>query len=119
MSVNKRWRLICYDIRDPVRWRKVYRLVRGAGSHVQYSVFRCRLDDRELAKLRWDLSRVMDKSDALLVVDLCPTCARNVVSRNHVEGWDEQPATFRIIGPSDDGAGQAPLAGDDDDSQNT
>ena len=72
-----------------------------------------------LAKLRWDLSRVMDKSDALLVVDLCPTCARNVVSRNHVEGWDEQPATFRIIGPSDDGAGQAPLAGDDDDSQNT
>lgn len=98
MAVDKRWRLICYDIRDPSRWRKVYRIVRGAGTHVQYSVFRCRLDERELEKLRWELSRVMAPEDALLVVDLCPGCATKVISRNHVEGWDEVPRTFRIIG---------------------
>lgn len=103
MAVDKRWRLICYDIRDPARWRKVYRIVRGAGTHVQYSIFRCRLDDRELEKLRWELSRVMAPEDALLVVDLCPGCATKVISRNHIEGWDEVPRTFRIIG------GEAPV----------
>lgn len=106
MAVDKRWRLICYDIREPARWRKVYKLVRGAGTHVQYSIFRCRLDDRELEKLRWELSRVMAPEDALLVVDLCPRCAGNVISRNHVEGWDEVPQTFRIIGGG--GNDQAP-----------
>ncbi len=108
MAADKRWRLICYDIREPARWRKVYKIVRGAGTHVQYSIFRCRLDDRELEKLRWELSRVMAKEDALLVVDLCPRCAGNVISRNHVEGWDEVPATFRIIG----GEGLAPTGAD-------
>ncbi len=98
MSALKRWRLVCYDVRDPARWRKVYKIVRGAGVHVQYSIFRCRLDDREVEKLRWELSRVMAVEDALLIVDLCPRCAGNVVSRNHVEGWDEEPATFLIIG---------------------
>lgn len=98
MAVAKRWRLVCYDIRDPARWRQVYRIVRGAGTHVQYSIFRCRLDDREVEKLRWELSRVMAPEDALLIVDLCPSCATRVISRNHVEGWDEVPATFRIIG---------------------
>lgn len=106
MSVDKRWRLVCYDIREPARWRKVYKIIRGAGTHVQYSVFRCRLDDRELEKLRWELSRVMATEDALLVVDLCPRCAGNVISRNHVEGWDEVPKTFRIIGGG--GIDQAP-----------
>lgn len=98
MAADKRWRLICYDIREPARWRKVYKLVRGAGTHVQYSIFRCRLSDREVEKLRWELSRVMAPEDALLVVDLCPRCARHVTSRNHVEGWDEVPKTFLIIG---------------------
>ncbi|HEU4733915.1 MAG TPA: CRISPR-associated endonuclease Cas2 [Kofleriaceae bacterium] len=107
MAVDKRWRLVCYDIREPARWRKVYKVVRGAGTHVQYSIFRCRLDDRELEKLRWELSRVMAPEDALLVVDLCPRCAGNVISRNHVEGWDEVPQTFRIIGGG--GIDQAPV----------
>lgn len=97
MSADKRWRLVCYDIRDPARWRNVYRIVRGAGTRVQYSVFRCRLDDRELAKLRWELSQVMNAVDSLLVVDLCPRCASNVISQNHVEGWTDPPATYRVI----------------------
>jgi CRISPR-associated protein Cas2 len=98
MSATKRWRLICYDIRTAARWRKVYRIVRGAGERVQYSIFRCRLDDRETEKVKWELSQVMAKEDALLVVDLCPKCAGNVVARNHVDGWDVEPAAFRIIG---------------------
>lgn len=98
MANEKRWRLVCYDVRDDKRYRAVYKIVRGAGERVQYSVFRCRLDDREAERLRWRLAQVMDPVDALLIVDLCPRCATNVVTRNHVEGWTEEPPTFRIIG---------------------
>jgi CRISPR-associated protein Cas2 len=98
MAASKRWRLICYDIRDPARWRAVYQIVRGHGHRVQYSIYRARLDDKQVEQLRWELSRVMDPVDALLIVDLCPTCASNVISRNHVTGWQDPVASFRVIG---------------------
>ena len=97
MSVDKKWRLVCYDIRDPKRYRKVFKILRGTGRSVQYSIFRCRLDDREAEKLRWRLAKVMDDVDSLLIVDLCPGCAGKVISRNHVDGWTEVPATHRIF----------------------
>ena len=108
MSADKRWRLVAYDIRDPKRWRKVYKIVRGAGEAVQYSLFRCRLDDRDCERLRWELARVMEPEDRLLVVDLCPVCAAKVVARNHVDEWAVTPSTFRIVGGN-----QAPADGDD------
>jgi CRISPR-associated protein Cas2 len=98
MAANKRWRLICYDIRDPGRWRDVYRIVSGHGHRVQYSIYRARLDDQQVEQLRLELSRVMDPADALLIVDLCPSCASNVISRNHVAGWQDPVVSFRIIG---------------------
>lgn len=98
MAANKRWRLVCYDIRDPARWRDVYRIVSGHGTRVQYSIYRARLDDQQVEQLRWELSRVMDPADALLIVDLCPSCASNVISRNHVTGWQDPVASFRVVG---------------------
>ncbi len=97
MSAEKRWWLICYDIRDPKRYRGAHKLLKGAGRPVQYSVFRCRLDDIELERLRWELAKVLDATDRLLVLDLCPRCAERVISRNHVEGWTREPETFRVL----------------------
>jgi CRISPR-associated protein Cas2 len=94
VAAEKRWRLVCYDVRDEKRYRTVYKIIRGAGHSVQYSVFRCRIDDLETERLRWRLSKVMDVEDALLIVDLCPSCAKRVISRNHVEGWAEEPPTL-------------------------
>ena len=107
MSADKRWRLVAYDVRDPKRYRKVFKIVRSTGYSVQYSLFRCRLDAREVEKLRWKLSQVMAPEDRLLIVDLCPTCASHVVTRNHVEGWEAEEATYRVI-ESKDAYDQAP-----------
>jgi CRISPR/Cas system-associated endoribonuclease Cas2 len=63
-----------YDIRDPKRWRKVYELMKGHGERLQLSVFRCLLTDRDREKLRWELSKVMDKDDTLLVLGLWGLC---------------------------------------------
>ena len=97
MSADKRWRLICYDVRDPKRYRELYKVMKGIGRRIQYSVFRSRLDDREIEQLRWKLAKILDPVDRLLVVDLCPTCASRAISRNHVEGWTEKPAPFTIV----------------------
>jgi CRISPR-associated protein Cas2 len=97
MSADKKWRLICYDVRDPKRYRKLYKVMRGIGRRVQYSVFRSRLDDREVEELRWKLAKILDPVDRLLIVDLCPTCAARVISRNHVEGWTNQQPACTII----------------------
>ena len=98
MAANKHWRLICYDIRDPRRLREVHRIVIGYGTRVQYSVYRARLDNQQVEALRWQLARVMEQEDSLLIVDLCPTCAGTVISRNHVEGWQDPVATFLVVG---------------------
>ena len=113
MAANKRWRLVCYDIRDPRRLREVYKIVSGHGHRVQYSIYRARLDDLQAEQLRWELSRVMAPEDSLLIVDLCPTCAANVISRNHVDGWQDPVPSFRVIG----GAGSTEQASIDDTSE--
>lgn len=52
MAERKNFYMICYDIRDPKRWRKAHRLLKGYGETLQYSIFRCRLNQRDREKLR-------------------------------------------------------------------
>jgi len=110
MKEDRKWRLICYDICDPKRYRRVHKLLLGVGRPVQYSIFRCKLDERETQRLRWQLTQLMAPEDRLLIVDLCPGCAQRVVSKNHVEGWVEKDPTFVVLGRSNHGsAGVEPV----------
>jgi CRISPR-associated protein Cas2 len=97
MHESQRWRLVCYDIRDPERYRKAHKLLKGYGEPVQFSIFRCRLDDCRAAELRWHLARILDAEDSLLILELCPRCAGRVVSCNHKAGWDAPPPTFALL----------------------
>lgn len=63
--------LVTYDIRDPKRWRRVFKLMKGFGEWLQLSVFQCRLSARRHAELIHLLDGVINsKVDALLVIDL-------------------------------------------------
>ena len=66
--------LVCYDIcGDQKRLRRVYKTMRGFGEHVQYSVFRCVLTDRQLAELEQCLITVIEpRSDQILIIPLGP-----------------------------------------------
>lgn len=35
--------IVTYDIRDPKRWRRVFKIMNGYGEWVQLSVFQCRM----------------------------------------------------------------------------
>jgi CRISPR-associated protein Cas2 len=89
--------LISYDIREPKRWRRAYRLLRGYGRPIQYSLFRCRLSQVEVERLRWELESVLEAEDALLFVGLCPGCVQAISSRNRKGEWDDEAPGFQIL----------------------
>jgi CRISPR-associated protein Cas2 len=65
---------VTYDIADPKRLRLVFRIMKGAGEHVQLSVFRCDLSDRQVESLLGDLQQVIQpREDQVLVIDMGPT----------------------------------------------
>ncbi len=66
--------LVSYDICHPKRLRKVARALEGFGARLQYSVFECPLDDIRMAKLKAELSELMNHDeDQVLFVSLGPT----------------------------------------------
>ncbi len=69
--------LVTYDISDPKRLREVFRVMKGYGEHLQYSVFRCELSEMSLARLKDKLSAAIDMhEDQVLFIDLGPVDGR-------------------------------------------
>ncbi len=63
--------LVCYDIRDSARLRKVHKVVRGYGEAWQYSVFFCVLKDIDRVRLQSDLESQMNmREDRTMILDL-------------------------------------------------
>lgn len=70
--------VVTYDISDPKRLRKVYRLMLGWGDHVQLSVFQCELNARELIELRFELTQhIRPTEDQVLFIDVGLAASRN------------------------------------------
>lgn len=69
--------LVCYDICDDKRLRKVFQTMRGYGDHLQYSVFECQLTATDLAKCRAELTDIINHAeDQVLFVNLGPAAGR-------------------------------------------
>lgn len=69
--MSRRCYIITYDISDDRRRNKVFDLLTANGNHVQYSVFFCDLNKRELAALRLELVPMINhKEDQVLIVDM-------------------------------------------------
>lgn len=95
----KHWHLITYDVREPKRLRRVAKKLEGYGVRVQFSVFRCRLDQETLEKLHWELNRLMAAEDNLLVIPLCDKCSEKIPehSTGNQADWGEKPPSFEIV----------------------
>lgn len=88
---DENWHIVTYDIREQERWRKIYRLMRGHGDRIQYSVFRVRASGRQLERLRWELEKILGEDDELLIVSLCPSCGARVKARHSEDAWGDEP----------------------------
>jgi CRISPR-associated protein Cas2 len=69
--------LVCYDISDDKRLRKVFQAMRNYGDHLQYSVFECQFRPLDLARCRNELSGIINHAeDQVLFVNLGPAEGR-------------------------------------------
>ena len=63
--------LVCYDIRDAKRLRRVHTIVKGYGESWQYSIFFCVLKSIDRVRLQAELEEVMNlHDDQCLLIDL-------------------------------------------------
>ena len=92
---ERHWYLFSYDIRDPKRWRQVYKVVTGYGERLQYSLFRCHLTQAQMEQARHELEKTMEEEDDLLVIRLSPRC--QIVERTERRSWAEPPPRFDIV----------------------
>jgi CRISPR-associated protein Cas2 len=63
--------LVAYDISDEKRWRQIWRIMKGHGEWIQYSVFQCRLSRRRHAELIAKLDETIHHTeDHVIIIDL-------------------------------------------------
>ncbi len=68
--------IITYDIADPKRWRRVWKVMNGYGEWLQLSVFQCRLSRKRLVQVRGALADIIENgADHVLIMDLGPADA--------------------------------------------
>jgi CRISPR-associated protein Cas2 len=101
MASDSKWYLVCYDVRDPKRLRKVAKHLEGYGVRIQYSVFRCHLSPAQMQKLRWELTQnFVQKEDDVLFIPLCERCVAGLeVTHDSCKkpDWPDAPAAFKIV----------------------
>ena len=61
--------LVCYDICDDKRLRKIFQVMRAFGDHLQYSIFECQFTPSDLARCRAAVSALIhhDEDQVLFV----------------------------------------------------
>jgi len=71
--------LVCYDVSDPKRLRKVARACEDYGYRRQLSVFLCRVSATDFVKLRNRLYEIIKlDEDQVLFIPLCPKCVNQI-----------------------------------------
>ena len=97
MSVKKRFYLVCYDITDPKRWKKCYKILNGYGQRLQYSVFKCLLTEKQYSELKWKMVRTLEKEDRLLIVPIHPEDTEKIFVLNMEEDWKTERDRFLTL----------------------
>ncbi len=88
--MNEHLYIVTYDIRDPKRWRRVFKIMHGYGEWLQLSVFQCRLSRKRHAELIALLDDIIHHDeDHVVLLDI--GAAENVSPRIVSLGQTWQP----------------------------
>lgn len=69
--------LVCYDIADDKRLRRVFKTCKNFGDHLQFSIFECDLNPSEKVQMESALKDIIDHTqDQVLFVTLGPAAGR-------------------------------------------
>ena len=77
MSAGRTRYLVCYDISDPGRLRRVHKAIKAFGWPMQYSVFICDLDTIEMLVLKQEVGAIIHHGqDSVAFINLGPPANR-------------------------------------------
>ena len=69
--------IVCYDVSNDKRLRRVFKTCRNYGDHLQYSVFECDLNEAEMVSLQRELGEIINHvEDQVLFIALGPAESR-------------------------------------------
>ncbi|MGL6195589.1 MAG: CRISPR-associated endonuclease Cas2 [Thermoguttaceae bacterium] len=81
--------IIAYDICLPKRYRQIYKLMKGHGDRLQFSVFRCELTEMELQELKAKVWPNLNfAEDRVMIVELGPVSQK---TEDRIEFWGFHP----------------------------
>lgn len=81
--------LTCYDVCDAKRLRKMFKVMRGFGNHLQYSVFLCELNPSEKIQMLDRVRAVMhEREDSFLILRMGPV---GEISYDRIEFLGRRP----------------------------
>jgi CRISPR-associated protein Cas2 len=100
MPSDAKWYLVCYDVRNPKRLRRVAKRLEGYGTRVQYSIFRCWLSAEQMQRLRWELTEAcVTPEDDVMFIPLCSRCVEGLAvahSTSKQPNWPTAPKSHTI-----------------------
>jgi CRISPR-associated protein Cas2 len=77
--MGRKFVVVAYDIPDDRRRTRLHDALLDHGTPVQYSVFECLVDDRELARLKKQVGRIIKpRLDHVRYYYLCRACLKRV-----------------------------------------
>lgn len=47
--------------------------------------------------MQWELTKILDPTDDLLIIGLCDRCAGRIRTKNQENSWKEREVTFQIV----------------------
>ena len=86
--------VVSYDISHTKRRNRLHRTLKDFGARVQYSVFECVLDGKDVKRLQAAVRREIKDDDHVRYYPLCEHCALQVVA---LGGVVNQPAQTTVV----------------------
>ena len=89
--------VICYDVSDDRRRRRLERVLRDFAHRVQYSVFEGEMDEARFQKMRRRAERQIDpQQDSLRYYRLCKSC-RSAVEVYGLGPLPQEPESIIVV----------------------
>lgn len=68
VDMTRRLHIVCYDIRCPKRWRRVFALMKRSGKHRQLSVFLVHANRAGVERLVHWLEKIIDPDEDTVLI---------------------------------------------------
>ena len=98
--MNQQFILIVYDISNDKRRAKLHNVLLDYGTPVQYSVFECHLDAKNLAKMKKAVARVVQRGkrkDNVRYYFLCADCENKIEASRPEEITKSEPKDTLVV----------------------